>query len=263
MSLPATFPGLRLELRDAVALLRIDRPPLNLLDQAVRASLADAFLALDAEEAVRAIVLGPGEQHFCAGADMNEFAARRDAQVAERHGRNAHRMIRAVVNCRKPTIAAIEGACLGGGFEIALGCDWRIAGRDARIGLPEGRRGVFPGTGGVPLLVRQVGAAQAKRLLWDCTILDGAQAGGAGLVDAACAPGDAPAEALRLAADWAAASAPAVRACKRMADGIFRRAFEEHLAEEIGEYVRAFATDDAAEGVAAFRARREPAWRHR
>lgn len=262
MSLPASLPGLHLELRDAVALLRIDRPPLNLLDQAVRAALGDAFIALDAEPAVRAIVLGAGAQHFCAGADLNEFAARRDAEVAERHGRNAHRMIRAVVNCRKPIIAAIEGTCLGGGFEIALGCDWRIAARDARIGLPEGRRGVFPGTGGVPLLVRQIGAPLAKRLLWDCTVLDGAKANAIGLVEAACTPGDALTEALQLATGWAAASGPAVQACKRMADGTFRRAFDEHLAEEIGEYVRAFATGDAAEGVSAFRARREPAWSH-
>src|SRR5690606_7947294 len=157
MTTPLAFPGLRLEWHEAVAVLQIDRPKLNLLDQTVRASLGDALLALDADDAVRAIVLAPGPEHFCAGADMMEFAERRDPAVAERHGRNAHRMIRALVNCRKPTIAAIEGACLGGGYELALGCDWRIGARGARVGLPVGRRGVFLGTGSVPRLARPLG----------------------------------------------------------------------------------------------------------
>jgi enoyl-CoA hydratase/carnithine racemase len=259
----ARVEGVALDRHGAVAVLRLVRPPLNLLDQDLRRAVGATLIALDQDETVRAIIFASGTHHFCAGADLGEFAARRDPATARAHCRNAHQMMRALVSCTKPVIAAIEGACLGGGFELALGCDWRVAATDALIGLPEASRGVFPGTGGVPLLVRQLGTARAKRLVWSAAILSGAEAEAAGLVEQVRPPGEAEPVALAMAAELAAASAVAVRAAKRMADGIFLRAFEAHLAEEEEAYLRVFAAEDAAEGVRAFRERRDPVWSHR
>jgi enoyl-CoA hydratase/carnithine racemase len=255
--------GVQVERRGALAVLRLDRPRLNLLDQALRAALGETLRGLDATPGIHAVVFASGPEHFCAGADLNEFCARRDPAIARQHCRNAHSMIRALLGLRMPVIAAIEGACLGGGFELALGCDWRVAATDARIGLPEVGRGVFPGTGGVPLLVRQIGAARAKDLLWRAAVLSGAEAEAVGLVEQAAPPGGAEATAIAIADRLASCSAVAVAAAKRMADGIFLNAFEAHLAEEEEAYLRVFAAEDVGEGVRAFRERRAPVWSHR
>lgn len=259
----ASGSGVSVESRGALALLRLDRPRLNLLDQSLRAALGETLRGLGATPGLRAVVFASGPEHFCAGADLNEFPARRDPVVARRHCRNAHAMMRALLGLRMPVIAAIEGACLGGGFELALGCDWRVAAADARIGLPEGGRGVFPGTGGVPLLVREIGAARAKDLLWRAAVLSGAEAEAAGLVEQSTPPGEAEPAAIAIAERLASCSAVAVAAAKRMADGIFLRAFEAHLAEEEEAYLRVFAAEDVGEGVRAFRERRAPVWSHR
>jgi enoyl-CoA hydratase/carnithine racemase len=255
--------GVSVERRGALAVLRLNRPRLNLLDQPLRAALGETLRGFDATPGLRAVVFASGPEHFCAGADLAEFPARRDPAVARQHCRNAHGMIRALVGLRMPVIAAIEGACLGGGFELALGCDWRVAATNARIGLPEGGLGVFPGTGGVPLLVRQIGATRAKDLLWRAAVLSGAEAQAAGLVEQCAPPGGAEAAAIAVAERLAASSAVAVTAAKRMADGIFLRAFEAHLAEEEEAYIRVFASEDVGEGVRAFREHRAPVWSHR
>jgi enoyl-CoA hydratase len=259
---PDTLPGLTLARRGAVVSLRIDAPPLNLLTQTVRRSLGDAFLAAAADGSVRCVVFLPGGRHLCAGADLGEFPARRDAAVAAAHADNAQRMIRALVGCPKPVLMAVEGACLGGGYELALGCDVIIAARDARIGLPEIHRGVWPATGGLTLLARRIGGARAKALAWAGETLDAEAALAMALVDRLADPGAAAAAALEQAEQLAAAPAGGIQDIKAMIDHAFIADFGRHLEVERKAYVRAFGRADAAEGFVAFREKREARWLH-
>ncbi|WP_424140038.1 enoyl-CoA hydratase/isomerase family protein [Roseomonas chloroacetimidivorans] len=260
---PEALPGLSLSRQDAVVLLRINAPPLNLLTQVIRRSLGDAFLAAAADDSVRCVVFLPGPAHLCAGADLSEFPARRDPAVAAAHADNAQRMILALVRCPKPVLVAAEGACLGGGYELALGCDLIIAARNARVGLPEVHRGVWPGTGGLPLLARRVGPARAKGLAWAGEVLEAEPAYRQGLVDQLVEAGQAETAAVEQAARLAHAPAGSVRDIKSMIDHAFIAAFRAHLAVEHAAYVEVFGRADATEGFTAFREKRPPRWLHR
>jgi enoyl-CoA hydratase len=255
--------GVNLERRAAVAILRIDNPPLNLLSQDVRRRVGDIFLDLSRDVDLRAIVLASGPRHFCAGADMREFPARFDPEVARAHCLNGHRMMRAIVRCPKPVVGAVEGACLGGGMELALACDFRVVARSAKLGLPEIRRGVWPGTGGVPLLARLVGDRLAKRIVLGGEMLDVETAREMGIVDRATEDGGALAAALEEADRLAAQSATAVRAAKGLIDRRFIEEFEAHLRVEVDAYVACYQTADAREGNRAFFEKRDPVWTHR
>ncbi|MDP4026159.1 enoyl-CoA hydratase/isomerase family protein [Methylobacterium sp. NEAU 140] len=250
-----------IEREAAVAFVRLAAPPLNLLTQALRRALTDAVAAAEADPSVRALVVA-GAENFCAGADLKEFGARVDPAVADAHGRNGHAMTLRLVGCDKPIVAAIEGACLGGGFEIALACDLRIAAHDARLGLPEIGRGVFPGTGGLPLLERLVGPARTKRIALGGEVFAAASPEADGIVDLRVEPGQALARALEVARAFSARPAGSVGAIKRLVDGDFRTRLAERLEVERAEYVAAFRRADAREGWRAFLEKRPPAWAH-
>lgn len=254
--------GVTVEIRQAVAMVAIDNPPLNLLTQAVRRSLADVFLAIGRDEAVRSIVLTSGARHFCAGADMSEFPDRFDPEVARRHCLNGQRMTQAIAGCPKPVVAAIEGACLGGGMEIALACDLRIAAAGAKLGLPEIRRGVWPGTGGMFLLARLIGAPAAKIFAMTGDIHDAAALRPSAILDAVVPDGGALAAAMVRAEMLAARPAQSVRTIKRLLDADFLAAFEKFLHDELEAYIACYQTEDAREGNRAFFEKREPRWSH-
>ena len=129
----------------AVTQLRIAHPPLNLLNQEVRRELGSFFLGLRAATGVRSVVFASGERSFCAGADLKEYPLRFDPVVARAHVENAQRMILALVESDTPVVAALRGPCMGGGLELALGCGYRVAARNATFALPEIRRGAWPG----------------------------------------------------------------------------------------------------------------------
>lgn len=243
----------------AVARVWIDNPPLNLLTQEIRRVLGTLFERLSDDESVRAIVLG-GAPVFCAGADMKEFPERFSRETARDHVRNGHRMTRAVVGCRQPTIAAVEGACLGGGYELALCCDEIVATRDAKVGLPEIRRGIFPGTGGLPLLARRIGAPATKRLAIGGEIHDGEAALRLGLLDRSVTPGDALAAATAQAVEWANGAPAAVQAIKALSDHDDLRRLDAQLQREARAFEDIFQTADAREGAAAFFEKREARW---
>lgn len=252
-----------IEKREAVAVLSIDNPPLNLLTQSVRSSLAEAFTELGHDKTVRAIVLASGPSHFCAGADMTEFPERFDPRVARRHGLNGQRMILAIAGCTKPVVAAIEGACLGGGMEIALACDIRIAAEGARLGLPEIRRGVWPGTGGMFLLARLIGAPSAKKLAMMGDVFEPGALAGYPILDAVVPDRTALEVAISQAEVLAARPARSIRTIKRLLDSEFLAAFEIYLCEELEAYVSCYQTEDAREGNRAFFEKRDPRWSHR
>lgn len=244
-----------------VAVLRLSGSRLNLLTQDLRRSIREAIEALEADRSVRAIVL-TGEPQFCAGADLKEFAVRADPAIADAHCRNGHAMTLRLVSCDKPVIAAVEGACLGGGLELALCCDLRVASSDSMLGLPEIGRGVFPGTGGIPLLERLIGPKRTKDLVLSGAIFRAGSGMADGIVDHRVEVGEALGCALNLARRFACSPAGSIQAIKRLTDAAFRAHLAERLESERIEYVSAYQRQDAHEGWRSFLEKRPPAWAH-
>jgi len=166
----------RLEVAGDVGVILIDNPPANALSRAVRAGLRDALRALTANAALRAGVIAGADRVFISGADINEFSG-----PVEQPDLPA--VIAGIENCPKPIVAAIEGVALGGGLEVALACDARIAAPDAAVGLPEVTLGVIPGAGGTQRLPRLVGIAEAMALIATGKRLRASEAEKLGIVD--------------------------------------------------------------------------------
>ncbi|MCO6384937.1 enoyl-CoA hydratase/isomerase family protein [Oceanicola sp. 502str15] len=251
--------GLVTELNEAGVLrITLARPPLNLLTQDLRHALGTLFGEVPPE--VRAVVLTGSSETFCAGADMTEFSQRFERATACRHGANGHRMMRNLVRCPVPVIAAVEGPCLGGGYELALACDWIVAGQGARLGLPEIKRGIFPGTAGIPLLARRLGVHAARMAIMAGAMVDADEARQQGMIDELVPQGDALQRATTMSETIAASPAQAIRAIKRLGDHDFLDRFDSHLMAEIDAFEDIFQTADAREGCAAFFDKRTPQW---
>ncbi|MEO0683086.1 MAG: enoyl-CoA hydratase/isomerase family protein, partial [Pseudomonadota bacterium] len=211
--------GLRISRDGAVVRLTLDRPAArNALSRGLKAALEAALARIAGDEGVRAVVLtGAGDRAFCAGNDIRERVADPDdpADAAAHHGAD-HRLADALEALPQPVICAINGAAMGGGLELALACDLRLAVAEARLGLPEVKIGAMPSIGGTQRLARLVGAGWARRLAFTGDPVSGEEAARLGLVEAA--PPDLAAlhhEAERLAARIAAAAPGAVRAVNR------------------------------------------------
>lgn len=240
--------------------LRIRNPPLNLLNQEVRHDLGSLFLALPAAPGVHCVVFASGERSFCAGADLKEYPLRFDPAVARAHVDNAHRMIQALVESDTPVVAALRGPCMGGGLELALGCGYRIAARSATFALPEVKRGAWPGTGGIALLARLVGASTARRLLYTGETLAAGDALALGVVDEVVDDQALDERARAVGAAFAEQPASSVRTMAQLLDGRFRAEFRGHLREEAEHFVRAYQLPAAREGYQAFFEKRAPRW---
>ena len=172
----------RVERDEAIATIRLDRPPMNALNAQVQDEIAAAAAELDADPAVRAVVLYGGEKVFAAGADIKEMAEASFAQVAL-DSRRLQAAFTTVARIGKPVVAAITGYALGGGLELALCADFRVAGETARVGQPEILLGIIPGAGGTQRLPRLVGPARAKDIVYTGRFVGAAEALGIGLVD--------------------------------------------------------------------------------
>jgi enoyl-CoA hydratase/carnithine racemase len=241
-----------------VAHLELVNPPLNLFTEALVLELRDALNTLETAGDVRAVVVsGRGERAFSAGSHVGEF----EDQAGEA-GRVRHQLDqdvwRQLAELPMPTIAAIEGHCLGGGLELALCCDIRVASETARLGLPEVKLAVIPGSGGTQRLPRVVGATRAKELILTGRVLTAAQAEAIGLVNRVVPAGEAVAAADTLAAEIAARGPVAVREAKRLIDTALDRDIGAGLAAEFEASERIFATEDMIEGARAFFEKRDP-----
>jgi len=248
-----------------VARLTIANPPLNL----VTAELLEAFgAALDQLERadpgdVRAVVVtGAGERSFSAGSDVGEFEAQRGPGGHLRHELESAVATR-LARLPMPTIAAIEGNALGGGLELALCCDLRIASERARLGLPEVRLAVTPGAGGTQRLPRVVGAARARELILTGRVLSAAEAERIGLVHEVVPAGEAVTRATTIGEEIALRGPLAVREAKHLIDIATETDIDAGLAAELDASDRIFASDDLLEGVASFFAKRDPDYRGR
>src|SRR6266705_2886379 len=165
----------RLERSDGVTTITIDRPPVNAMSRAVVAALESALAALEKDASTRVALLRGAGRGFSGGADISEFPALLEPN-ADTRGEGIQRLADRVEAFPKPLIVAIHGFCMGGGLEIALACDIRIAAEDARIGLPEVRIGILPGGGGTQRLPRAVGAGRARLMIFSGEPISGRRA---------------------------------------------------------------------------------------
>jgi enoyl-CoA hydratase/carnithine racemase len=248
-----------------VAHLELVNPPLNLVTRELIDELRGALAVLEAAPAgeVRALVVsGRGERAFCAGSHVGEFEAQRGPGGRARLEAE-QRAWQALAALPMPTIAAIEGNALGGGLELALCCDLRVASERAKLGMPEVRLAVIPGSGGTQRLPRIVGEARAKELILTGRVLDAAEAERIGLVHQVVPAGEAVAAARAIGEEIAARGPLAVREAKRLIAASADLDLEAGLAAELDASVRIFATEDMLEGAAAFFDKRDPQYRGR
>jgi enoyl-CoA hydratase/carnithine racemase len=247
-----------------VARLTLVNPPLNLVTRELLEELGAALRLLAAAPGdVRAIVVtGTGERAFSAGSDVGEFEDQRGAAGRERHELESG-VARQLARLPMPTIAAIEGNALGGGLELALSCDLRIASERARLGLPEVRLAVTPGVGGTQRLPRVVGAARARELILTGRIVDALEAERIGLVHEVVPAGEAVARATVVAEEIALRGPLAVREAKRLIDQALDLDLDAGLVAELEASERVFASEDMLEGTRSFFEKREPEYRGR
>jgi enoyl-CoA hydratase len=256
------YETLLIEIKDQVALVRLNRPQaLNALNGQLMQELADALSAMDHDPEVRCIVLTGSEKAFAAGADIKEMAQKSFAEMftealfAEEFD--------AIGRLRKPIIAAVSGFCLGGGCELAMLCDFILAADTARFGQPEINLGVMAGLGGTQRLTRLIGKSKAMEMNLTGRMMDATEAERAGLVARIVPAAELIEEALKTAAKIAAKSQIASMAVKESVNRALETTLHEGLIFERRLFNALFATEDQAEGMAAFIEKRTPAFKDR
>jgi enoyl-CoA hydratase/carnithine racemase len=244
----------RIEIGEAaprVATIRIDRPKLNPLDSRVQAELKQAAEEVTARDELRAVVLYGGPVAFAAGADIKEMADLSYTDMVQRSG-PLQDSFTAIARIPKPVIAAVTGFALGGGCELTLCADFRVAAQDARFGQPEIKLGLIPGAGGTQRLARLLGPAKAKDLIFTGRIVSADEALRIGLADRVVPADEVYPTALAWAAELAAGPAFALRAAKEAID----RGLETDLATGLGieraQFAALFATPDREIGMRSF-----------
>jgi enoyl-CoA hydratase len=252
-----------MEREGRVAILTIHRPDkLNALNEAVRTEMLAHLATIEADESIGAVVLtGAGEKSFIAGADIAEFEGR--SPFDQRYAMRSPRIFDVMSSFPKPVIAMINGFCLGGGCELALSCDLRIASDKARFGQPEIKLGLIPGGGGTQRLSRLVGTGQAMRLILGGGMIDAAEAHRIGLVEILVPADELRAKTLELASEIAAKSPLTLRVAKEAVRASERMSVEDGVAYERDLFCLCFSSEDKKEGVAAFLEKRNPTWKGR
>ncbi len=241
-----------------VATLTINRPDkLNALNIATRNRIVEELNDLAANDDIRVVILtGAGEKSFVAGADIAEFEGR--SSVEQFRVMTDSSAFLAVDQFPKPIIAAINGFCLGGGCELALACDIRIASEKAKLGQPEINLGLLPGGGGTQRLPRLVGMGAALKMLYTGDFIRADEAHRIGLVDEVVPPDQLEARAKELADSIASKSPVALRMIKQAVRTSMRTSLDEGLKQEVTLFSLAFASEDKKEGVDAFLNKRKP-----
>jgi enoyl-CoA hydratase/carnithine racemase len=247
----------RLEVDDAVATMRLDRPKLNPLDAAMQEEIRAAAHELSERDDVRAVVIYGGPNVFAAGADIKEMADMSYTDMVRRSGR-LQSAFTAVARIPKPVVAAITGYALGGGCELALCADRRIAADDAKLGQPEITLGIMPGAGGTQRLSRLVGPSKAKDLIFTGRFVEADEALRIGLVDELVAADAVYDTAVVWASQFASGPAYALRAAKESVDQGLEVDLDSGLEIERAQFAGLFATEDRGIGMQAFMAKDKP-----
>jgi enoyl-CoA hydratase len=245
-----------LEIADGIGTIRLNRPPVNALNDQVTAELTEAARAAAADE-VRAVVIYGGEKVFAGGADIGAMAEAGYAEMASRSKRLQAAMD-LVAGLGKPVVAAITGYALGGGLELALAADLRVAGSGARVGQPEILLGIIPGAGGTQRLPRLVGPARAKDLVFTGRMVPAAEALEIGLVDHVVPDSEVYQAALDLVRRYAAGPALALRAAKQAIDYGLGADLATGLEIERVQFAALFGTEDQRTGMRSFLDKTQP-----
>ncbi|MFF3908713.1 enoyl-CoA hydratase/isomerase family protein [Streptomyces sp. NPDC001848] len=240
-----------LEVAEGVGTLRLDRPPMNALDVATQDRLKELAEEITRRDDVRAVVLYGGEKVFAAGADIKEMQGMDHTAMVLR-SRALQDSFTAVARIPKPVVAAVTGYALGGGCELALCADYRIAGENAKLGQPEILLGLIPGAGGTQRLARLIGPSKAKDLIFTGRQVKADEALALGLVDRVVAADQVYAEAHAWAAKLAQGPAIALRAAKESIDTGLETDIDTGLAVERTWFAGLFATEDRERGMRSF-----------
>jgi len=246
-----------------VAILTVNRPDkMNALNQAVRDRMLEHLTAIGTDDSIGVVVItGAGEKAFIAGADIGEFEGR--SPFDQRKAMESPRIFDVMATFPKPVIAMINGFCLGGGCELSMSCDMRIASEKARFGQPEIKLGLIPGGSGTQRMPRLVGMGHAMRLILSGDMIPAAEAEKIGLVEMVVPAEELRAKTLELASKIASMSPLTVRVAKEALRASERLAIEEGLLYERDLFCLCFSTEDKKEGVEAFLAKRQAEWKGR
>ncbi|WP_095046587.1 enoyl-CoA hydratase/isomerase family protein [Streptomyces sp. WM6386] len=245
------MPRIRLDTDGPVATVRLDHPPMNAFDTAQRAELAAVARELADSRQVRAVVLYGGERLFAAGADVKALAAMGPEEVRG-WNRALQRTFDEVARLPMPVIAAITGYALGGGLELALAADYRVAAEDAILGQPEVQLGIIPGSGGTQRLTRLIGPSRAKNLLMTGRRVSAEEALRLGFVDEVVPAGEVYDAALSYARRLAEGPAAALEAIKEAVDHGADAGMGAGMALERSLFTGVFGTADATTGIRSF-----------
>jgi len=240
-----------LTVSDGVGTIRLDRPKMNALNVQVQEEIRAAALEATADDDVRAVVIYGGEKVFAAGADIKEMADMSYADMVKRSG-PLQSSLSAVAEIPKPTVAAITGYALGGGCELALCADYRIAADDAKLGQPEILLGIIPGAGGTQRLSRLIGPSKAKDLIYTGRFVDAAESLTLGLVDKVVPAAEVYDAAVAWAGQFARGAAMALRAAKEAIDSGLGVDLRTGLEIERQQFAGLFATEDRGIGMKSF-----------
>ncbi|MFN3514278.1 MAG: enoyl-CoA hydratase/isomerase family protein [Phenylobacterium sp.] len=246
---------------EGVRIVTLSRPQAaNALNTQMGRELLDLWTQLSQEASVRVAVMTGAGRFFCAGADLKERDGMTDEAWSEQHVL-FETMIRAQLSCPFPILAAVNGAAMGGGCEMALACDFAWAADGARMGLPEAGLGIIPGLGGTQFVTRAAGERRAAELLMSGLPIDAATALDYGLVNRVTPADELMPQILELARVVAAKAPLSVRALKKVVRGGAALPLDQAMDLELSEYNRLFTTADRREGVAAFNQKRTPVFR--
>jgi enoyl-CoA hydratase len=253
-----SYETLLVERRERVAIITINRPEKrNALNIKTREEGASVLEELSADETVRVVIFtGAGDKAFVAGADIAEFAGR--TAITQREVMLGRSLFTAIDVFPKPVIAMVNGYCLGGGCELALACDLRIASDKASFGQPEINLGIIPGGGGTQRLTRLVGEGKAMELILTGDIIDAQTAYNLGLVNMVVPATDLEAKTMELANRIAEKSPVALRMAKEAVKLASRSNLDEGLRREVDLFALCFSSEDKNEGVNAFLEKRKP-----
>jgi enoyl-CoA hydratase/carnithine racemase len=252
--------GIAVETAGGIALVTLDRPARrNAVSLAMWRDLRTIFEDLGRDDAVRAVILTGSGGHFCAGADISEFATvRADSAMGAVYEETADAATRAIRDCPRPTIAAVSGYAMGGGCGLALACDFRVGDATTRMGIPAARLGIVYGPLDCALLLRQVGLANAKRVLYGGRPFDLPECRDMGLVDMVAETGSA-LDAARAWAQQLSGNAPlSIAGAKLVLDALATGTVDARAHDIEAVIARAMDSADYREGAAAFVEKRPP-----
>ena len=241
----------RLEVEGGIGTIRLERPPMNALNVEIQDALHVAASEAAARRDVSAVIIYGGEKVFAAGADIKEMQTMSYTDMVDRSAA-LQAAFTAVARIPKPTVAAVTGYALGGGCELALTCDFRVAGDNAQFGQPEVLLGVIPGGGGTQRLSRLIGPSRAKDIIFTGRFVSAQEALQIGLVDEVVAPADVYAAARRRVERYVGGPAYAIRAAKEAIDHGLEVDLETGLEIERMQFAGLFATRDREIGMASF-----------